>query len=330
VELRWKVNDSASCFHAAAALAGGRTLVDTELAVAIEPTLAGLLLDCREQAIDGAKLLELLAMLGAEIDNNQRLARTALSKLDGYQVADTAAAALARHITALESAYLKLRPQVAQELTLRSGPLQMQWEARGSGLLKQIERLTDPLLVPAGATVILVQPVLGGAGAALVPFNLVRIEAVIADPHPALPEIVRLAWLLAQLNLDLPIFEEQAAPAGEQTIARDRLFELGALALLPVVLTGAQEIELIRDASAAVAPALQTWKLAEAGAAESLAGVLLAWWKTYHVSRPPWGVALAALQQLLEQAASSPSGDPASEASNEPSGEAPGADPPAD
>ena len=53
---------------------------------------------------------------------------------------------------------------------------------------------------------ILVQPVLGGAGAAHWLYNSVHIEAVLANPVAELPEVVRLGWLLAQLNFDLPMF----------------------------------------------------------------------------------------------------------------------------
>ena len=47
--------------------------------------------------------------------------------------------------------------------------------------------------------VLLIHPALGGAGEAHLAYNSVRIEAVLANPNADLPEVVRLAWLIAQV-----------------------------------------------------------------------------------------------------------------------------------
>jgi hypothetical protein len=292
MELRWKISDSASCFHAAAALADGRQLLDVELAMALEPSVAGLMLECSSLGCDGRQLLNRLSMLGAEIDNNLQLASLALTKLTGSRPDESAVSALTRRITALETAYLQVRPQIAEELALRSEPLRAQWEARGPGLLTQLGQLAEPMIVADAATVAIVQPVLGGFGSALIPSNLVRIEGMIADPLPMLPEVVRLAWLLSQLNLDLPTFDGG--------LMRDRLFEIGGLALLPVVLTAAEKVELVQDVGRVLPTALVAWELNE-----EFAPALLAWWDTYHQSKPAWGTALAALDKMLPETANS-------------------------
>src|SRR5690606_23019649 len=95
-----------------------------------------------------------------------------------------------------------------EELELRSAPLREQWEARGGGLLATLARLTTAGLVPEMADVILVHPVLGGGGAAHWQYNSVQFEAVLANPLAELPEVLRLGWLLAQLNFDLPLYED--------------------------------------------------------------------------------------------------------------------------
>jgi hypothetical protein len=288
MELRWRISDSASCFHAATALAAGNPLVNVELATALQPEVAGLLLEATHLGCEGTRLLELLAMLGGEIDNNQQLATAVLKRLAGLQSTDQAAAGLSRRISSLEAAYLKICPGIAEELTLRAGPLREQWEARGPGLLTQLANLTEPRLVAEGATILLVQPVLGGFGAAYIPANIVRIEALIADASPQLPETVRLGWLLAQLNLDVPIFEGP--------LTRDRQFDIGRLALLPAVLAAAEKVELIRDGEAVLSQALTAWT-GDSSATEALA----AWWDTFCASRPVWSVALAALDQMLRE-----------------------------
>jgi len=53
---------------------------------------------------------------------------------------------------------------------------------------------------------------LGGAGAAQLRTNSVRLEAVLTHPDPQLPETLRLGWLLSQLNQDLPIYSDTIRP----------------------------------------------------------------------------------------------------------------------
>ena len=77
-----------------------------------------------------------------------------------------------------------------------------------------IGRLTERELVVERADVILVHPVLGGGGWAYPPYNAVCFEAVLANPIAELPEVVRLGWLLAQLNLDSAGRSGRAAAAG--------------------------------------------------------------------------------------------------------------------
>jgi hypothetical protein len=116
------------------------------------------------------------------------------------------------------------------------------------------------------------------------------MEAVFNNPLDDLPETVRLGWLLSTLNLDLPRYSE--------TLRRERLPLLACLAMLPAALAAAEDVELI-GRPPSLSRALTAWRLAPDGAAQSLAETLSQWWTTYQDSRPPWGVALAALDQLL-------------------------------
>ena len=151
---------------------------------------------------------------------------------------DAIAGRLARRLVTLEAAFGRANPQALEELELRSEPLREQWAARGPGLMTTLARLTADEAIVAEADVILVQPALGGGGGAHPKYNSVSIEAVLANPMSELPEVVRLGWLLAQLNLDLPKYEE--------VLPRDRLLEVGPLAMVPAVLAASQEVELAR------------------------------------------------------------------------------------
>jgi hypothetical protein len=292
MELRWKISDSASCFHAAGALASGRQLVDIHLAATLQPALEEFVVECQRLGCEATRLLDLLAMLGADIDNNQQLAGLALSKFFGRRPTEDELFGLSRQITALEHVYLQIRPQIAEELVLRAQPLREQWEARGAGLLLQLLQLTEPLVVAEAATAVVVQPVLGGFGAAFIPSNLVRIEGVIADPLPNLPETVRLAWLLSQLSLDLPVFQDQLQQA--------RLFEVGRLALLPAVLTAAEKVELVHNADQLLPAAFEAWEMES-----TLAPLVQVWWDTYCTSKPRLAIALAALDEMLRETGNS-------------------------
>jgi hypothetical protein len=157
-----------------------------------------------------------------------------------------------------------------------------------------VARLTESDLLVSQADVILVQPVQGGGGAAHWNYNSVRIETVLANPVEQLPEVVRLGWLLAQLNMDLPKFQGD--------MRRDALAEIGPLAMIPPVLAAAQEVELARCDLPTLAAALKAW---QTGPAEP--GVLIEWWDTYQTARPAWTVALGALARLL--AGDTPAGE---------------------
>lgn len=135
------------------------------------------------------------------------------------------------------------RAGLEQELLLRSGPLRQQWEARGPGMLRQ---LNDPFSIPSPdeVDVHVVFPVRGGGG--LVHEGEVYMEGVLANPIPSLPEVVRLAWLISQLS----------APA--DMLPHDRL-----LATIIPVLKAAEYVELIRYDVEAVATALAAWHVSD-------------------------------------------------------------------
>ena len=290
--LRWRVSLSSSCFHAAAALSRQEPFADERLRAALQEPAAALLAELRGGGIEIREFFDQAVPLAADFESNRGLAERILAKLPSRsgELNQQAAGRLAGWFTELEAAFTAAVPRVVDELTLRSGPLRDQWEARGPGLLAAIARKTEPGVLPASAEVVLVHPALGGAGAACSLYNKVVLEAVLTNPLGDLPETVRLGWLLSTLNLDLPKYSE--------TLRREKLPLLACLAMLPAALAAAEDVELIGERPS-LARALTAWRLASDGAADSLAERLKQWWATYQESRPPWGVALAALDQLL-------------------------------
>jgi hypothetical protein len=236
-----------------------------------------------------------LLALAHHYENNRELATVAIRKTVAWTPQhEPLAARVADRIAALEGAVLGAIPGIVDELDLRSRPIREQWEARGPGLMHSVGQLTDQRLIVEHAEVVLVLPALGGGGAAHLSNNSVRLEAVLANPVPALPEVVRLAWLLAQLNCDLPVFGELLPP--------DRLTHVAQLALLPPVLRAAQEVELAEFNERAMTAAISAWHIdgsSHVRAVESLH----VWWQTYQDSRPDWRTALAALERMIFQGA---------------------------
>lgn len=269
-------------------------LIDERLNVALAAPVASLVEELARGGIDVEAFFREAVPLAADFENNRELAERVLVKLPGRSDVQNqqAAGRLAGWFTALEAAVTSAVPGAVDELALRGGPLREQWEARGPGLLAALARTTEAGLLPAGAEVVLVYPALGGAGAAHLPYNKATLEAVLTNPFADLPETVRLGWLLSTLNLDLPKYSE--------AIPRDRLQRLAGLATLPAALAAAADVELVAG-EPPLARVLTAWRLASEGA-EALAGTLAEWWTTYQESRPPWQVALAALDRLLPAA----------------------------
>ena len=285
MDVTWLANASASALHAACALLRGDVLFDVRLAELLDEPVDHLRAELDRLRLPAQAFFEHAIPLSAGIGNNAALAETALVKVAG-RGAQGKASGLAQAIGQCETAYLAVHPRAADELALRIGPMREQWEARGPGVLFGVVRLTEPGLLVEQAQIMGLEPVLGGGGRAHPSYNMVSIEAVLANPHAGLPEVVRLAWLLAQLQLDVPRYQ------GE--MARDRALHVGAIGLLPAVVAAAEEVELVGGREAAIETAIEAWRLEGVRS-----GPLLDWWDTYVADRPAWPVAVAALDRML-------------------------------
>lgn len=295
-ELVWRGSVEASALHAANWLLQGRALVSARLEQAVGEPAERLEREIRRYHVDPREVWLHLVRLSATADSRFQRAGGALRKAGlGPEQIDSAAERLAGGLADLETAHRQAFPNLEEELRLRAGPLQQHWEARGPGLLRALGRLTSEELLVPRAEVILLQPALGGWGQALLPYNTVLLEALLANPHAELPEVVRLAWLVAQLHLDLPVYSQQVAPR--------RLPWVAGLALLPAVLEAAAYVELARSADQTLRLALSAWGLAAAEPGASERGAVLeivrSWWTTCLETHPEWSLALVALDRLL-------------------------------
>ncbi|HEX4128436.1 MAG TPA: hypothetical protein VHZ24_00225 [Pirellulales bacterium] len=291
IELRWIANRSASAMHALGVIATDRSVTDDALAqqlAAPAATIAGI---CRELAIGVEPLFDHLVPESAAIEAPTQLIDVVLRKAVGSTVAADVAPRFVAALIEAKATYATSRPNILDELELRSGPLRELWEARGPGLLHGIGRRTEPGLIVDRADVLLVEPVTGGGGTAHLAYNTVNFEAVLANPYADLPEIARLAWFLAQLSGDLPRYSEQLDPG--------RCRQVSALAMLPPTLAAAADVELLHDSPAMLSRAIERWQPGDA----TLAQTVTRWWQTYTANRPPWPVALAALDQMVAELA---------------------------
>lgn len=266
------------------------TAADGDLDAAIAPQADALIAEIDATACPRVELLAELTSLAAEIDSNRELVTRAVSRLHAAPLPPTALTRIAGAIGELEAALAGVRPELAEELAMRVRPLREQWEARGPGMLRQIGRLTDDAVVPNAAEIVIVSPYAGGHGLAHPRHNRITLEGVLIHPHPQLPEPLRLAWLLAQLNSDLPRFAD-ALPPGRSAFTF-------AVAMAPATLAAAQEVELATCDELTLESAFEAWGLSGMLPADAPQRVLH-WWNAWLDRAATWPVAVAALERLL-------------------------------
>lgn len=289
-ELRWKTSPAATALYLAYCRACGMTAADGDLDGAIAAQADALVAEIDATACPRIELLAELTSLTAEIDGNRELIARAVSRVHPASLPPEALTRLAAAIDDVEAALANARPELAEELAMRVRPMREQWEARGPGLLRQIGRLTEDAVVPSAAEIVIVAPYAGGHGLAHPRQNRITLEGVLVHPHPQLPEPLRLAWLLAQLNSDLPRYAD-ALPPGRSAFAF-------AVAMAPATLAAAQEVELATCDELTLGSAFEAWGLSGVLPADAPQRVINWWnaWLDQAATRP---VAVAALERLL-------------------------------
>src|SRR4051794_5185929 len=239
VEVNWRMCGLTSGLHAAEANARNEPLADSRLAAPLTEPALQLAAGIRAANLPAERFWRHLIPLSANLAGRRLLLEAALTKTIGRGARlEAMIPAFEAQLAAVDIANQTALPNLNEELALRERPLREQWEARGNGMMHRIGQVTDENLVVPQCDVLLVHPALGGAGEAHLAYNSVRIEAVLANPYAELPEVVRLAWLIAQLQLDLPRYSD--------TIHADRLPGIARFAMLPPALVAAEAVELMR------------------------------------------------------------------------------------
>jgi hypothetical protein len=292
-ELRWKVSASATCLHAAVCRAAGIPMANEGLEAALDAAAETLSVELVSAGWPLPEALHALAGLASEIGNNRQLVGRAAVRLNPTCGDDATLDRLAGAVSDLEAAMRLAQPQLEDELAMRVGPIREQWEARGPGMLREVARLTDEAVVPEAAEIVLVAPYAGGHGLAHAAHNRVTFEAMLVNPMAELPEAVRLAWLISQLNSDLPRFSDVLL-AGRAQVAM-------SFAMIPPVLAAAEAVELAHCDEATISLALSDWQhLGERR--ELFAAKLWACWNAWLDLPKSWPVAVAALDRMLAEA----------------------------
>ncbi len=139
-------------------------------------------------------------------------------------------------------------PRLDAELTMRQGPLRMQYEARGPGLIRAMQRSHPQVTVPARVIVACVPP-FGHGGVAFIPGTATLLfESPLTDLTPELPEVLRLVWGLCGIGIG----DGTSAVAGPAMDAE-------RCRLIAPLLSAAQSLELARYDRATVDRALDMW-----------------------------------------------------------------------
>jgi hypothetical protein len=283
---RWITSIPAGGLRAAACLMSGAAPFDPALAApALAAEARGLEDDLAAVGLEPVDFLDHAIPLCVRFHSPLELADIALRKIKGPQLTDAAARRLARRLRSLWAALEEAKPDVLEELELASQPLRDAWDARGPGLLATVARLAEADFVVDAADVILV-PAAAGGGSAHPLYNAISFEIVPLREDADLPEFLRLSWLWAQLNLDLPKYHD--------ALGRAAMARVGPLAVLPVVLAAAAELEVVAFDRPLVDRALATWSAPAVDA-----DALCRWWETYREGSAAWPVALAALGQMI-------------------------------
>jgi len=286
-QLRWQTSTLAGCFHAADALRRGRPLAEAAVAEALVEPLASLQTALQEERVPATAFWAHLLPLSADTGGLHELAQRALVKSVGLTETGPRLVRIRERLVAIKNACLAAQPGLGDTTAVTTQPLQQQWAQYGAGLLAQMVCRTEPDILVEEATVVGVYPLQGGGGAAHLAYNLACIEVVGPAERAALPEVVRLAWLVSMLNLDLPRYSER--------IRGGRLALVAALAMLPVAVTAAADVRLTPSAQS-LADVLPDW----VPEAQHRAGQVADWWDAYQRLRPDWGNALKGLDLLLE------------------------------
>ena len=183
-------------------------------------------------------------------------------------------------------------PQLAAQIELRFRPLRDRWETCGFGLLHMLTKgfwggsvLTVQDAQPS-IPLVMIQPVRGGDGGADPQTGRVWMEAMLTDVDPAVPEVLRLAFLIHLLRVSQALDFDDLSP---------EMRKVYRLALMTQCLEVGREFDLVRDAELPVERAIELWRLGDS----LLVGTVLNWWEAESDAEDPWPIKVQRLSAAL-------------------------------
>ena len=232
MNLNWCVHETATTLHVAAAIAHGLILSDPRLADAVMTPVKALQDAITQIAMADEDAWYALCAHACQHDDAKQLVCAALPSTDQCE-ARRHREHIIRLVTEVGEGIRRVLPGLREELQHRSRPLREQWNARGPGLLHSMRSRTDHRLVLDQASIFVVHPILGGGGAVDPVHSALRIEALLTNTVPGLPEVVRLGWLLGQLACHRVL----TTPIEQPSCQRRQVVEL---AMVPATLAAAE------------------------------------------------------------------------------------------
>lgn len=293
VELVWSVAGDLSAAHAAYVVATGAKCTDPKTeALLIDPT-AQINTRLINESIDVANFWQCYL---SEIAGGMTLDRACDAALMSSGCSelqlDATAGAVAKQLSHAKSLFDERFPKLIEQLELRGRPLRQRWNTLGPGCLREVERLIWQNSPPEDwwpnrVNGHLVQPIRGGDGGWDGPGGRFWMEAMLTDADPALPEVLRVAWLISSVAIE---------NHSRSRSSESELITAWKLASVPIVLSAATAVELVASDPLPIDKAMSMWHVAPPAAAD----VVAKWWDDWQASKTALPIALRKLSERLK------------------------------
>lgn len=292
VEVVWNVAGDLSAAHAAYVVATGAKSTDPKTEALLIDPVAQINTRLVNEAIDVAGFWRTyLSEIASGMTLDQACDASLMSAGCSELQLDATAGAIAKQLAEAKSQFDGRFPKLVDQLELRGRPLRQRWNALGAGCLREVERLiwqnSPPEdWWPSRVNGYLVQPVRGGDGGWDGPDCRFWMEAMLTDADPALPEVLRVAWLVSSIAIE---------NHSRSRSSESELITAWKLASVPIVLSAATAVELVASDPLPIAKAMSMWHVASPTAA----GLVSQWWEDWQVSKTALPVALRDLSKQL-------------------------------
>lgn len=183
-------------------------------------------------------------------------------------------------------------PKLTEQLELRGRPIRDHWGTVGPGLLNNIaKQIWDDSPPgdwwPPKINGVLVQPMRGGDGGVDVESRKFWIEALLTNADPQVPEVLRVAWLVTQLAIEIHTRERSSESSGSMP---------WTIGIVPLVLVAGQHLEIIKEGALPIESTMQLWGLAD----HHVAQIVSRWWQQWQQDPTPMPVGLKQLDKMLQ------------------------------